>query len=196
MIDSILFLAHMISLCEWNATTGAELQHLIGHTNYVISVAFSHDDIYIVSGSNDKSVRVWDAKTGAELHHFTGHTHSINSVSFSHDGTRIVSGSSDKSVRVWDTKTDAELQQLNGYTRAHHELTCRSIQIQPAGILISKILIQNHMDKFLQVTCLNGSGTCRTTDHPWITDMCRYLQVFASTYYYYYIKCIPVSEII
>ena len=37
---------------------------------------------------------------------------------------------------------------------------------------------------------------CRVTDHPRITDMCRYPQVFASTYYYYYIKCIPVSEIV
>ena len=129
MMAPTLFLAHMTSLCKWNATAGAELQHLVGHTNYVRSVAFSHDDIYIVLGSNDKSVRVWDAKTGVELHQFTGHTHSINSVSFSQDGTRIVSGSSDKSVRVWDTKTDAESQQLNGHTRAHHELTCRSIRI-------------------------------------------------------------------
>ena len=81
-------------------------------------------------------------------------------------------------------------------TRAHHELTCKLIQIQPAGISISKIPIQDCMDKLPWVTCLNRSGTCRTTDHPWITDTCRYPQVFASIYYYYYIKCIPVSEIV
>ena len=82
-------------------------------------------------------------------------------------------------------------------TRAHHELTCKLIRIQPAGISISKIPIQDCMDKLPWVTCLNRSGTCRTTDHPRITDMCRYPpQVFASTYYYYYIKCIPVSEIV
>ena len=81
-------------------------------------------------------------------------------------------------------------------SRAHHELTCRSIQIRPTGILISKILIRNHMDKFPWVTCLNRSGTCRTTDHPWITGTCRYPQVFAGTYYNYYIKCIPVSKIL
>ena len=82
-------------------------------------------------------------------------------------------------------------------TRAHHEqLTCGSIQIQPASISISKIPIQNCMDKLPRVTCLNRSGTCRTTDHLRITDMCRYPQVFASIYYYYYIKCIQVPEVV
>ena len=60
----------------------------------------SHDDLHIVSGSYDKSVRVWDASTGAELQQLNGHTGWVNSVAFSHDGFRIVSGSDDKSVRV------------------------------------------------------------------------------------------------
>ena len=43
----------------------------------------------IVSGSEDKSVRVWDASTGAELMRFNGHTYTVNSVAFSTDGTQI-----------------------------------------------------------------------------------------------------------
>ena len=66
------------------------------------------------------------------------------------------------------------------HPRAHHELTCKLIWIQPAGILISKIPIRNCTDKFPWVTCLNKSGTCRTTDHLLITGTtCRYPQVFA-----------------
>ena len=57
----------------WDASTGAELWQLNGHTNRVNSVAFSHDGIYIVSGSSDMSVRVWSASTDAELHQLNGH---------------------------------------------------------------------------------------------------------------------------
>ena len=68
----------------------------------VYSAAFSTDGTRIVSGSDDKSVRVWDASTGAELKVLNGHTDLVLSAAFSTDGTRIVSGSSDNSVRVWD----------------------------------------------------------------------------------------------
>jgi WD40 repeat protein len=49
------------SVHVWNASTGAALQQLNGHTYTVNSVAFSYDGTRIVSGSFDKSVRVWDA---------------------------------------------------------------------------------------------------------------------------------------
>ena len=56
-----------------------------------LAVAFSSDGTRIVSGSDDKSVRVWDASTGAELKELKGHTDSVNSVAFSTDGTQTVS---------------------------------------------------------------------------------------------------------
>jgi WD40 repeat protein len=78
------------------------LKRLNGHTDIVTSVAFSSDGTHIVSGSNDKSVRVWDASTGMELKRLNGHTDNVTSVTFSSDSTRIISGSDDGSVRVWD----------------------------------------------------------------------------------------------
>ena len=83
--------------------SGSELlMTLKGHTGWVRSVGFSSDGTRIMSGSDDKSVRVWDASTGALLITLNGHTHRVYSVAFSSDGTRIVSGSVDRSVRVWD----------------------------------------------------------------------------------------------
>ncbi|KAF5319160.1 hypothetical protein D9619_008785 [Psilocybe cf. subviscida] len=104
------------SVRVWDASTGAELKVLNGHTDYVWSAAFSPDGTKIVSGSDDKSVRVWDASTGAELKVLNGHTDYVRSAAFSPDGTKIVSGSDDKSVRVWDASTGAELKVLNGHT--------------------------------------------------------------------------------
>jgi len=100
----------------WDASTGAELNVLKGHTGPVKSVVFSRDGMWIVSGSADKTLRVWDASTGVELNILEGHTNWVNSVAFSRDGTQIVSGSDDETVRVWDVLTGVELTVLKGHT--------------------------------------------------------------------------------
>ncbi|KAG6874872.1 hypothetical protein C0992_006133, partial [Termitomyces sp. T32_za158] len=100
----------------WNAFSGAQLQELNGHTQFVTSVAFSPDSKYIASGSWDKSVRVWNAFSGAQLQELNGHTQFVTSVAFAPDEKCIVSGSHDKSVRVWDYFSGIQLQELNGHT--------------------------------------------------------------------------------
>jgi len=65
-------------------------------------VSFSPDGKRIVSGSQDKTVKVWDAQTGQETLTLKGHSDLVTSVSFSPDGKRIVSGSGDKTLKVWD----------------------------------------------------------------------------------------------
>ncbi|KDR77674.1 hypothetical protein GALMADRAFT_245800 [Galerina marginata CBS 339.88] len=84
----------------------------------VCTVAISSDDRHIVSGSEDKIVRVWDSSTGEVLAVLEGHTDCVNSVSFASDNRHIISGSSDKSIRVWDGLTGEMLKVLVGHTDA------------------------------------------------------------------------------
>lgn len=93
---------------KWNPC----MQTLEGHTSLVSSVALSHDGRRLVSGSDDKTVRVWDAETGALQRTLEGHTGSVGSVALSHDGQRLASGSYDKTVRVWDAETGAQQRKL------------------------------------------------------------------------------------
>ena len=56
----------------------------IGHLDYVNSVAYSPDGRHIVSGSDDKTLRIWDAETGAGVGEpLVGQTNTVYSVAYS-----------------------------------------------------------------------------------------------------------------
>ena len=90
---------------------------LTGHTDTVVSCAFSPDGHRIVSTSGDHTLKLWDADTGAELRTLTGHTEGIWCGAFSPDGRRIVSAGHDHTLKLWDADTGAELHTLTGHTK-------------------------------------------------------------------------------
>ena len=99
------------------------------HSDFVHSVAFSPNGKTIVSGSQDKTIKVWDAGVSAltpltpspdltapvlvaaslelKAEKQSAHSDWVRSVAFSPDGKTIVSGSDDKTIKVWDAGVSA-----------------------------------------------------------------------------------------
>lgn len=77
----------------------------LGHAGFVMSVAITPDEKYIVSGSQDRTIKLWDIQSGKELRSFEGHTSYVSSVAITPDGKHIVSGGSDNTIKLWEIQS-------------------------------------------------------------------------------------------
>jgi len=73
------------------------------HEGIVRSVAVSNDGKYIISGGDDKVIRVHNANTCALKDVFEGHESSILDIAVSKDGDYIASCSQDGTIRLWNS---------------------------------------------------------------------------------------------
>lgn len=100
----------------WDARTGKEIRRFEGYSDAVLSVAFSPDGQFILTGSHDKIATLWDITSGRELRRFEGHSGAIAAIAISSDERFVLTGSTDKTARLWDAGSGAELKRFQGHT--------------------------------------------------------------------------------
>ena len=130
-------------------------RNLESHSNWVGSVAISKDRQYIVSGSNDQTIKVWNLNTGELERTLEGHASRVISVAISEDGQRIISGSSDKMIKVWNLNTGELERTLEG-----HSDWISSVAISEDG----QYLVSGSLDKTIKVWNLNTGELERTLE--------------------------------
>ncbi|CAI5755829.1 unnamed protein product [Candida verbasci] len=76
---------------------------LIGHSGPIYGLSFSPDNKYLISCSEDKTVRLWSLETYTALVSYKGHNQPIWDVKFSPLGHYFVTCSHDQTARLWAT---------------------------------------------------------------------------------------------
>uniref|UniRef100_A0A8B9ZKR6 Notchless protein homolog 1 n=1 Tax=Anas platyrhynchos TaxID=8839 RepID=A0A8B9ZKR6_ANAPL len=105
---------------------------LEGHTEAVISVAFSPTGKYLASGSGDTTVRFWDLSTETPQFTAKGHRHWVLSIAWSPDGKKLASGCKNSQIFLWDPATGNQIGRvLAGHSKWITCLCWEPLHINP-----------------------------------------------------------------
>jgi WD40 repeat protein/tRNA A-37 threonylcarbamoyl transferase component Bud32 len=126
---------------------------LKGHSSDVNSVTFSPDGQMLVTGSDDRTIKLWNLTTKQEIRTFKGHTSWIYAIAISPDGQTIASGSADKTIKLWNLNTGQEIRTLKG-----HSGSVTSLAFSPDG----KLLASSSLDKTIKLWNLKTNKEIRT----------------------------------
>jgi WD40 repeat protein/DNA-binding SARP family transcriptional activator len=103
----------------WDAETGTVRYTLLGHSGFILSVAWSPDSSRLVTGSSDGTAKVWEiGPDGVPRERWSLSAQETKSgivgVAFSPDGTRVMAGdASSSAVQVWDLGRTGDAEWAN-----------------------------------------------------------------------------------
>ena len=120
------------TLTVWDLAVGNRLHTMIGHTDWINSVALAPNGSLAASGSDDASVRLWRVDLGAESSALLGHTQPVTSVGFSPDGEVLASGSLDGTVRLWRVSDGGLILELT-----NESVGVRWVAFSPDGVTLA-----------------------------------------------------------
>lgn len=125
----------------WDIANGKLLQsidHNIGRTGVVRSIAYSPDGSLLASGTDMDlpfkkgpehcAIKLWALAGEREWANFQGHKLGVRALAFSPDGKTLASGSEDRTIKLWDVLKQKELFTLTG-----HEGPLTSLAFSPDG---------------------------------------------------------------
>ncbi|KIW31430.1 uncharacterized protein PV07_03080 [Cladophialophora immunda] len=92
---------HMVRLYDIKSSNPNPIMQFEGHTNNVTGVAFHCEGKWMVTSSEDCTVRVWDTRSGMVQRNYQ-HSHPVNDVVIHPNQGELVSCDRGGNIRIWD----------------------------------------------------------------------------------------------
>ncbi|GMM31371.1 TOR complex subunit [Martiniozyma asiatica (nom. inval.)] len=113
-----------VRLYDINSTNPSHVTQFDGHTNNVTSLAFQADNRWMVTSSEDGTVKVWDVRAPSVQREYR-HSSAVNEVVIHPNQGEVISCDSTGLVRVWDL----------GENKCTHELlTSEDISVESISV--------------------------------------------------------------
>ncbi|XP_013419666.1 TAF5-like RNA polymerase II p300/CBP-associated factor-associated factor 65 kDa subunit 5L [Lingula anatina] len=101
---------------ECSRTRPNEVITMRAHSGSVYGTAFTADSKYLLSCSEDKSVRLWDLDTYNNVALYRGHSYAVWDIDTSPSGSFFASCSHDRTVKLWAVDRTYPLRTFVGHT--------------------------------------------------------------------------------
>jgi len=98
------------------AATFPRLQCEFEQKGIVHVARYNHGGQYVLTGGQDRTIRLWNAQSGKFVKDYTGHGYEILGIAVSPNNSFLGSVGGDRSVFYWDVSTGAILRRFSGHT--------------------------------------------------------------------------------
>ncbi|GKU85339.1 hypothetical protein SLEP1_g19 [Rubroshorea leprosula] len=123
------------------------IKRLRGHRNAVYCAIFDQSGRYVITGSDDRLVKIWSMETAYCLASCRGHEGDITDLAVSSNNVLVASSSNDCVIRVWRLPDGLPISVLRGHNGA---VTAIAFSPRPSSIY--------------QLLSSSDDGTCRLWD--------------------------------
>ena len=95
------------------AAESPEIFVQLGHSSSIKSVFFTSDGAYLISASEDRTIKIWEAATGRELRTLR-HAEPLTAMALSPDDKTIIAADEKGNINLWNLPTGKSLGKLSG----------------------------------------------------------------------------------
>jgi len=99
----------------WRFSNGEKQHQFTGHDANISSVAFSTNNQWLATVSDDFTARLWSLKDNKKRFILRGHSDRITALAFSPDNRWLATASADKMIRLWDVLSGRPVAQMRGH---------------------------------------------------------------------------------
>ncbi|XP_009384423.2 uncharacterized protein LOC103971976 isoform X2 [Musa acuminata AAA Group] len=123
------------------------IKKLRGHQNAVYCATFDRLGRYVITGSDDRLVKIWSTETAFCLASCRGHEGDITDLAVSSNNAVVASSANDSIIRVWHLPDGHPISVLKGHTGA-----------------VTALAFSPRLSSVYQLLSSSDDGTCRIWD--------------------------------